>query len=111
VPRTHNNEVNAAQSPLLNNNQLLFKKLYISKPLRRNKKGIRLKKTKSSFNYKAEWDTLGLLNRAHHLQVNSAAVASADKIAINEAPLVISPTKEDSTSDPEPQHLSQEGWV
>jgi hypothetical protein len=41
----------------------------------------------------------------------SAVVASVDNIAINETPLVISSTTEDSTSDPEPKNLSQEGWV
>jgi hypothetical protein len=53
-PRTYDNEDNAAQSPVLNNNQLPFKKLYTSKPLRGNKKGIGHKKKKSSLNYKAE---------------------------------------------------------
>jgi hypothetical protein len=98
VPRTHNNEVNAIQSPVLNDNQLPSKKVYIPKPQRHNKKGIGRKKKKSSFDYKAEWATLGLPNRAHHFQVHSAAVVSADDIAINKNPQVISPIKEDSTS-------------
>jgi hypothetical protein len=38
----------------------------------------------------------------YHFQVYFAAVASADNIAINKSPLFISPTKEDSTSDPDP---------
>ncbi len=87
------------------------KKVYISKPPRRNKKGIGCKKKKSSINYKTEWESLGPPNKAHHFQVYSAAVASAANIAINDTPLVISPTKEDSTSDPGPQNLSQQGWV
>jgi hypothetical protein len=111
VPRTHNNEVDAAQSPVFNNNQLPSKKAYLSKPPRCNKKGIGCKKKKSSFNYKAEWDTLDHPNRAHHSQVYSAAVASADNIAIKKTHLVISPTKEDSKSDPEPKNLRQDGWV
>jgi hypothetical protein len=98
VPRTHNNEVNTAQSPVLNDNQQPYKKVYISKPSHCNKQGIGHKKKKSSFDYKAEWDTLGLPNRAHHFQVYSASVVSADNIAINKTPLIISPTKEDSTS-------------
>jgi hypothetical protein len=75
-----------------------FKKVYISKPLRRNKKGIERNKKKSSFDYEAEWDTLGFPHRAHHYQVYSAAVVSAGNIAFNTTPLVISPTKEDFTS-------------
>ncbi len=39
-----------------------------------------------------------LPDRAHHFQVYSAAVASAKSNTINKIPLVISPTKEDSTS-------------
>jgi hypothetical protein len=76
VHRTHNNEVDAAQSPVLsNNNEVPSKKVYISKPPCLNKKGIGCKKKKSSSNYKAEWDTLALPDRAHHIQVYSAAVA------------------------------------
>ncbi len=51
------------------------------------------KKKKSFFNYKAAWDTLHLPGRANHLQAYSAAVVSADNIAINVTPLVISPTQ------------------
>ncbi len=69
------------------------KRVYISKPLRCNKKGISHKKRKWSLDYKFEWDTLGLPNRAHHFQVYTAAVASADNIAINKTFLVIRPTK------------------
>jgi hypothetical protein len=98
VPRTHNDEVDTAQSPVLNDNHLQTKKVCISKPPCCNKKGIGHKKKISSVDYKAEWDTLSLPNRAHHFEVHSAAVASADKIAINKTSLVISPTKEDSTS-------------
>jgi hypothetical protein len=57
VPRTNNDEFNAAQSPVLNNNQL-SKKVYISEPPHRNKEGIGGKRKRSSFDYKAEWDTL-----------------------------------------------------
>ncbi len=57
-----------------------------------------MQERKTAFDYKAEWDTLSLPNRAHHFQVYSAAVASADNIVINKTPLVISLTKEDSTS-------------
>jgi hypothetical protein len=71
----------------------------------------RMQEEKSSFNYKAEWDTLGLPNRAHHFHVYSAALVSADNMAINKTPLVISTTKEHSTSDPEPQNQSQEWWI
>jgi hypothetical protein len=46
VPRTHNDEVNAAQSSVLNNNQLTSKKIYILKPPRYNKKIIGCKKEK-----------------------------------------------------------------
>jgi hypothetical protein len=68
----------------------------------------RMQEEKVIFDYKAEWGTLCLPNRAHQFQVYSAAVASADNIATNKTPLVISPTKEDSTSDPKPQILNQE---
>jgi hypothetical protein len=44
VPRTHNNEVYAAPSLVLNNNQLPSKKVYITKPPPHNKKGIVYKK-------------------------------------------------------------------
>jgi hypothetical protein len=71
--------------------------LFLSKPPHRNKKGIGCKQKMSSFDYKAEWDTLSLPNQAHHFQVYSAAVMSADNIVINKTPLVISPTKEDTT--------------
>jgi hypothetical protein len=111
VPRTHNNEVNAAQSLVLNDNQLPSKKVYTSKPPHHNRKGIRCKKKKLSLNYKAEWDTPCLSNRTHHIQLYSTTVATSDKIAINKTPLVITPLKEDSTSNPEPQNLRQKGWV
>jgi hypothetical protein len=111
VPRTHNNEVNTPQSPVINDNQLPSKKVYISKPPHHKKKDIKRKKKKSSFYYNTEWDTLSLPDKAHHFQVYSAAVVSSDDIAINKNPLVISLTKEDSSSDPEPQNLSQEGWL
>jgi hypothetical protein len=39
---------------------------------------------------KTALDTLSLPDRAHHFQVYSDAVASADDIAINRTPLVIS---------------------
>jgi hypothetical protein len=84
VPRTHNNEVNNAQSLVLNGNKLPSKKVNI--------KGIRRKKNKSSFNYKSAQDTLSLPDRAHHFQVYFAALASADDITISNTPLVISPT-------------------
>jgi len=51
----------------------------------RNKKGIGCKKKKSYFNYKAARDKLSLPERAYHFQVYSAAVASADHIAINKS--------------------------
>jgi hypothetical protein len=111
VSKIHSNEVNATQPLVLNDNQLTSKKVYISKPPCHNKQGIGCKKKKSSFNYKAELDTLSLPKRAHRFQVNSAAVVSAEDTAINRTPIVISLTKEDSTSDPEPQNLSQEGWA
>jgi hypothetical protein len=44
------------------------------------RKGIGCKKKKSSVNLKAEWDTNDLPNIAHHFQVYSAAVASADNL-------------------------------
>jgi hypothetical protein len=91
APRTHNDEVNAIQSPGFNDNQLPSKKVYISKHPRRNKKGIGCKRKKSYFNNKTALGTLSLPNRAHHFQVYSDAVASADDIAINRTPLVISP--------------------
>ena len=50
APRTNNNEVNAAQSLVLNDNQLPSKKVYISKTPHRNKKGIRRMKKKPYFN-------------------------------------------------------------
>jgi hypothetical protein len=59
---------------------------------------------------KTALDPLGHPNKALDFQVNSAAVVSADNIAISETPLVNSPTKKDSTSDPvEPQNLNQVG--
>jgi hypothetical protein len=70
------------------------KKVNISKPPRCNKKDVGRKKKKSSIDYKAEWDTLSLPDRAHHFQVYSAAVVSADDIAIYKTLLVTSPTKE-----------------
>jgi hypothetical protein len=85
VLRTHKDEVTAAQSVVLNDNQLPSKKVYIFKPPHRNKKCIfQRKKKKSSFKNAAAHDTFGLPDRAHHIQVYSAAGASADKIAINE---------------------------
>jgi hypothetical protein len=70
-------------------------KVYVPKPPRRNKKGIGQREKKSTFNYGLARDTIGLPGSAHHFQVYSAAVASADNIAADETPLVISPTKEE----------------
>jgi hypothetical protein len=113
APRTHNDEVNTVQSPVLNNNQVSSKRVYISTPpSHRNKKGIGHKMKKSSLNYKAAHDILSLADRANHFQVYSTAVTSADNIVINKTPLVISSTKEVSTNYQVPHNLSQVvGWV
>jgi hypothetical protein len=67
----------------------------VPKPPHRNKKGIGQRKKKSIFDYGHAQDTLGLPGRAHHFQVYSAAVASADNIAADKTLLVISLTKEE----------------
>ena len=84
---------NQPQSLLLNNNQLQIQEsLHIKNPTPQQER-YQTQEEEVIFYLGSYTDTFSLPGRAHQFQVNSAAVASADTIAINKTPLVIRPTQ------------------
>ncbi len=77
-----------------NDNQLNVKKRFVLKP-QRCKKGRLKKPKKSSYDYGAVQDTLGLHAQATHLEAYSAARMTINNVLTNDTPLGMSPTKDE----------------